>query len=417
MVSNNYFYLNQDVILVQGAKRGSLYDLNTRSVFSIDENSKRLLVELQSGVDLSTFFVKHTDFQKSEVMSYLNKLAETKLGNFWNSQKKETVVVSSLQKMVFPMRFFWFEVTPRCNLRCIHCYNESGPELPHIIYDKEKMIKIMQRMYDYGCKNIHFIGGEPLILGELLGELIICARKIGFNFIEVFSNLTLLNRRMLDIFVDNNISIATSIYGPNGAIHDMITKQPGSFDKTIKAVKQILNAGMNIRTSTIKMKQNAEYIEDTNTFLKKLGINNSKSDIVRPAGRGEQSDLLTEALIQESLFKQPRFWECDRKQFFKSNWGHNCFIERVSVNYNGDIFPCIMEKTLLGNVLEEDMIQIMDKKLMQSVRFMSKDNIEKCKDCEYRYCCFDCRVKRISDKINSAPSDCSYNPYTGVWKT
>ena len=48
---------------------------------------------------------------------------------------------------------------------------------------------------------------------------------------------------------------------------------------------------------------------------------------------------------------------------------------------------------------------------------IKKDDITKCKDCEFRYICTDCRAYiDDSEDIYSAPLKCGYDPYTGVWE-
>jgi hypothetical protein len=45
-----------------------------------------------------------------------------------------------------------------------------------------------------------------------------------------------------------------------------------------------------------------------------------------------------------------------------------------------------------------------------------KDDIEVCKDCEFRYICTDCRIfKNDSNDIYSKPKKCNYDPYTNTW--
>ena len=48
---------------------------------------------------------------------------------------------------------------------------------------------------------------------------------------------------------------------------------------------------------------------------------------------------------------------------------------------------------------------------------INKDEIEICKDCEFRHMCLDCRVF-IDDPNNaySRPSKCGYNPYICKWE-
>lgn len=53
---------------------------------------------------------------------------------------------------------------------------------------------------------------------------------------------------------------------------------------------------------------------------------------------------------------------------------------------------------------------------------LTKDQIEVCKDCEFRYICTDCRAYTERSHTNkegldiSKPLKCGYNPYTGEWE-
>lgn len=48
---------------------------------------------------------------------------------------------------------------------------------------------------------------------------------------------------------------------------------------------------------------------------------------------------------------------------------------------------------------------------------IKKDDMTKCKDCEFRYICTDCRAYlEDPDDIYSAPLKCGYDPYTGKWE-
>lgn len=48
---------------------------------------------------------------------------------------------------------------------------------------------------------------------------------------------------------------------------------------------------------------------------------------------------------------------------------------------------------------------------------ITKDRIEVCKDCEFRYICTDCRCFIIDESnIYSKPKNCKYNPYSTEWE-
>jgi len=52
----------------------------------------------------------------------------------------------------------------------------------------------------------------------------------------------------------------------------------------------------------------------------------------------------------------------------------------------------------------------------QTLWSITKDKVNKCKVCEFRMVCPDCRIF-IEDPndIYSAPLKCGYDPYTGLW--
>ncbi len=70
-----------------------------------------------------------------------------------------------------------------------------------------------------------------------------------------------------------------------------------------------------------------------------------------------------------------------------------------------------------GNINNISLQEVVDDNDFKSLWYIKKDNIEVCKDCEFRYMCIDCRCF-IKDKSNiySQPSKCKYNPYIGKWE-
>ena len=49
---DRFFALSPECILVKGALRGAIYDLNSGNVFSVDETSVKVLEKLSSGESL-----------------------------------------------------------------------------------------------------------------------------------------------------------------------------------------------------------------------------------------------------------------------------------------------------------------------------------------------------------------------------
>lgn len=53
--------------------------------------------------------------------------------------------------------------------------------------------------------------------------------------------------------------------------------------------------------------------------------------------------------------------------------------------------------------------------LNPDILFLKKDNIKICNQCEFRYCCFDCRPDSINEDYTEKPWYCTYNPYKAEW--
>ena len=82
------------------------------------------------------------------------------------------------------------------------------------------------------------------------------------------------------------------------------------------------------------------------------------------------------------------------------------------IDYDLNVFPCAMERRVCyGNLHSKCIHEMMDNELAR----MTKDKINGCKDCEYRYACYDCRCDANNASLDSKPWYCTYNQNEGVW--
>jgi len=219
-----------------------------------------------------------------------------------------------------PVDFLWLELTNRCNLQCIHCYADSGPKAEKGTLTTADYIGLMTEAFALGCRRVQFIGGEPTLYRDL-PVLIRTARQMGFDFIEIYTNLTILPEELLECFVANRVHVATSVYGPAGERHDAITLVDGSFEKTIRNLRRIIKAGLPVRASIIEMETNAGYTDSTVAFLRGIGVPNVSVGALRHIGRGAA---------------------CESSEM--SELCGNCAGATLCVSPTGVVSPCIMSK-------------------------------------------------------------------------
>lgn len=110
-----------------------------------------------------------------------------------------------------------------------------------------------------------------------------------------------------------------------------------------------------------------------------------------------------------------KFDGIDRDIFIFNNIYNSCWGKKLAITNNGSVKICIYSDIIIGN-LEEDNIESIIKKAKRYWK-ITKDKVERCKGCEFRYVCFDCReiAQRESGNLYSTNSNCSYEPYKGTW--
>ena len=115
-------------------------------------------------------------------------------------------------------------------------------------------------------------------------------------------------------------------------------------------------------------------------------------------------------------FIGPDYFVANPGFYLESLSYNNCLNRKISIDINGEIKNCPSMEKSFGNVKSTSLSSVADKSSFQKLWHLNKDSIDKCKDCEFRYVCSDCRAFTEDGKINSKPLHCNYNPYTAKWE-
>lgn len=420
MENKKFFALNSDCILVKGALRGAIYDLKSGNVFSVNNRSTKILEKLKDGETIGKA-ASGSLLSENDLIVYLNKLQEVNLGEIVNAFQKREIVVPRLEEIWKPV--LHLELTTGCNLRCIHCYNES--DITKIVTHSELSFDDWKRVvgegYEMGCQKVQFIGGEPFLRRILIFDLIYYARDLGYKALEVSSNGMPLTDNDFKMLKENNVELAISFYSFNPQVHDSVTMKAGSWHKTLNSIKKAIKVNLSLRVCVIVMNKNIRDVEKTVNFLKSLGVKNIRSSVIEPAGRGSGDNLISPEIVNRQLTTKPYFPKTDYTVFWRNRFGHNCFLEQICVSVDGEVYPSLLERNIsYGNVKQKPLNEIFFSHEALRVRGLNKDRIEACRDCEYRYCCFDCRTRArdfLTSDFHCKPWWCLYDPYSGVWKT
>ncbi|MEJ2067975.1 MAG: radical SAM protein, partial [Deltaproteobacteria bacterium] len=404
--NGDYIRLREGCVLVKGKARSALYDLSCFNVYSINRSAHKILKSIQRG----SVRRKHREFLDHVVAMGLAETSDTPF----------LPVVKPREDSAEPaLDFVWLEVTSKCNLKCLHCYGDcfAGPDPDRVDWEGWKAIMLQAK--SLGCSQVQFIGGEPLLKKDLF-ELVDFALSNGYTFIEIFSNLTLFDKESIPFLKENGVNIATTLYSSLAETHDRITQKPGSHAKTIEAMTLLRDNGIPVRVAVIAMRQNQDDLSATVEFLEEMGVDYKYPDPVRPTGRGCSQEIQPLNLPPEfSGQMTPASFSTDEHSFYLNQTHNSCWTGKLAITAAGEVIPCIFARDLvIGNVLEKELQDIVQDNALKKLWGLTKDHVEVCQDCEYRYACHDCRPLAYTEGggLYAKSPRCLYDPYRGRWQ-
>lgn len=110
----------------------------------------------------------------------------------------------------------------------------------------------------------------------------------------------------------------------------------------------------------------------------------------------------------------PHYFRTSVKGFTLSVNYNNCLYKKIAIASNGDIKNCLHTDRVFGKIGITSLKEIAISPIFNELGKIKKDDIEICKDCEFRYICSDCRAFTQAG-IKSKPLKCKYDPYLADW--
>jgi len=386
--------IEDGVYLVFGARNAAVYDLAKGEVHWIEREA------LEAGPAT----ISHLGSRLPEsVKRALARLREAPI---------EPLPVERTDRL----RFLWIELTDGCNLACGHCYASSGGAHRTLV-STAGYRKLLDEAALAGCELVQFTGGEPLLHPDLLALVDHArGRKLG---VEVYTNLALMTDELARELRSREVALATSFYSDRAEDHEAVTRVPGSFDATVASIRRVLALRMTLRVGVVLQEGGKERRAETLAFLRGLGVREDliRFDEVRPEGRGtERAAPASMPSQRDSCGHEPqRAYSRALSVEHGQVKAGNCWGGELDVTAKGEVVPCIFERKLVVGHVDEGLGAIAAGARARSIWNVKLESCRVCRDCEFRYSCFDCRFMawRATGDLYAKPPACRYDPYTG----
>ncbi|OIO02655.1 MAG: 12,18-didecarboxysiroheme deacetylase [Desulfovibrionaceae bacterium CG1_02_65_16] len=186
-----------------------------------------------------------------------------------------------------------WNMTKRCNLKCVHCYAQAvDPDqgVDDISTDQAKTM--IDDLAAYGAPVILFSGGEPLVRKDLV-ELANYATQKGMRAV-ISTNGTLITKEKARELKQVGLSYVGISLDGGEEVHDHFRKVPGAYKKALEGVANCQAEGLKVGLRFTINKRNQQEVPKLFEILRDLEVPRICFYHLVYSGRG--SDLIKEDL-------------------------------------------------------------------------------------------------------------------------
>ncbi|MBI5773929.1 MAG: radical SAM protein [Verrucomicrobia bacterium] len=163
-----------------------------------------------------------------------------------------------------------WNITRRCNLKCIHCYSDSDArEYPGEL-TWEQCQSVVDDLAQFAVPAVLLSGGEPLIHPRFF-DLAGYARGKGLR-LTISTNGTLIDRDAAQRLKDLGFSYVGISLDGIGATHDHFRGKQGAFDKTVAAFRHCKAVGQKVGLRLTLSAHNVADLDHILDFIEAEGI-------------------------------------------------------------------------------------------------------------------------------------------------
>lgn len=206
-----------------------------------------------------------------------------------------------------------WNITRACNLKCVHCYNDSGAAKANDELSTDEAKAVLDDLAQFGVPSVLFSGGEPIIRPDLF-ELIEYAVERGLRTV-ISTNGTLITTDIAKKIKQHGVSYVGISLDGIGEINDKFRGISGAYNKAVEGIKNCQDEDVRIGLRLTLTKRNVQDLESLFAFFEQEKIERACFYHFVPSGRGgymsgedlthaQTRDAVETILKKTKLYKQ-----------------------------------------------------------------------------------------------------------------
>lgn len=296
-------------------------------------------------------------------------------------------------------------VENRCHMKCDHCYESEETHPASESLSLKDYENIFDQLAGLGVLRITISGGEIFLRRDLL-EIVAKARERRFE-VTLYTSGTHINAEKADRIAALKVhEVHISVYSHLAEVHDRFTKTPGSWERSIRAVKLLRERGVTTVMKTNLMTFNINSVDDLTAQAERLGSEWTFDPGVYPRMNGDQSPAkyrVSTEQIRRLVSTRPdltpafrRFSPetlCTGEASLLGEKDVLCGAARsnVTVGADGGVYACAFFPTPSGYLKEKSLEEIwFSSDQFDKVRENTFGKMASCSDCDVKQGCHPC---------------------------
>ena len=348
--------------------------------------------------------------------------------------------------MEFSPKWIAWEITRRCNLRCVHCRSSSQLEVGgHPDFSLDEAKRVLDDIRSYASPVVVLSGGEPLLRSDVF-DIAAYGTGLGLRMCLATNGSLVTADTCRQITKSGIKMVSLSLDGSTAAVHDDFRNQPGAFEGVMNATRLFNAHNIDFLVNSSFTKRNQDEAPKIHQLVKSLGATAWYLFMIVPTGRGEEimAELIPpdeyEAMLnwhydmekeEDELLVRPtcapqyyrvvlqrakqegeRFKRRTLK--FSTGGSKGCLAGQLicMIDVDGNVLPCSYFPLPAGNIRHQSFREIWE----ESPLFLEMRDFAGYKDhcgrCEYLNVCGGCRARAwavTGDYLAGEPF-CSYRP-------
>ena len=299
------------------------------------------------------------------------------------------------------------EVTRRCPLECLHCYNNlpmGDMEAKKRELTKEEHFKVLDELVEMGCFWLLYTGGEIFARKDFL-EIYTYAKQKGF-LITLFTNGTMINETIADYLAEwPPFAIEITLYGRTRETYEALTAIPGSYDRCLRGIKLLRERGLPLKLKTVATSINKHEVVAMRQFAEEeLGVEFKMDGQINPRLDCSQSPLAVRLTPEEVVAldmnapkgasEYRRLAKHDRENppnLSQIDTVYHCGggMTGFAINAYGEMGICVISQQETFSVREDGVQRVWEDSLLR-LRSAKRTRVTKCEQCRIQSLCGMC---------------------------